>query len=201
MGVPLHVLGGNGVQRHVGDGVAVFIDHVGAAVFAHLDGGHDIVQKGLRRHKVDHAHNLGAVASAGIEGGGHHDGQLAGDFAHQGLGHIDRALHGLLDVFPVGVVLAVEDAQAVGPDDIAPLEAVHGGALVDDGALGLHGGVRVGQLGDAAGVHGHIFIGGELLLHPLRGQHGGLAHHLVHCGNGAAVVQGDAGGAHQYQRG
>ena len=201
LGVPLHVLGGDGLQGDVGDGVAVFVNHVSAAVFTHLDGGHNVVQKGLRRYKVDHAHNAVSPAPVGIEGGGHHDGQLAGNFADEGLGHIDSALHGLLDILPVGGVLAVENAQAVGADDIAPLEAVHGGPLVNDGPLGFQRGIRVGQLGDAAGVHGHVFVGGELLLNPLRGQHGGFAHHLVHCGDGAAVVEGDAGGAHQYQRG
>ncbi len=200
LGLPLDVLGGDGVQRHVGDGVARLVNHIGLAVLAHLDGGHDIIQKGLRRHKIDHAHNRGAPAPVLIEGGGHHNGQLPGNLADQGLRDIDRPRHGLLHILPVRVVLAVEDAAAVGADDVAPLKSVHLHPLVNDGPLFLRGYLIVGQLGDTACVHGYVLIGGQLLLDALRRQHGGLAHHLVHRGDCASVIQCNAGGSHQNQR-
>ena len=197
LGLPLHVLGGDGVQGSVGDGVAGLVDHIGPAVIADLDGGDDVVEEGLRRHEVDHAHDPGAPAALVIDGRGHHDGQLPGNLADQGLGHVDAAAHSLLDVLPVGVVLPVKDAHAVQADNVAPLEAVHPDPLVNDGPLFLHrhGGVR--QLGNAPGVHRHVLVGGQLLLDALRRQHGGFAEHPVHCGDGAAVCKGDTDGSHR----
>ena len=199
LGLALHVLGSDGVQGHVGDGVAGAVDHVGPAVGADLDGGDDVVEEGLGGHEVDHAHDAPALGAAGVDGGRHYDGELAGDLADQGLGHVDRAAHGLLDILAVGVVLPVEDTDAVGADDVAPLEVVHVHARVDDGALLRHGHCLVGQLRDAAGVHGHIPVGSQLLLDALRRQHGGLAEHLVHRGDGAPVVEDDAGRTHRRQ--
>ena len=37
LGLPLHVLGGDGIQGDVGNGVAVFIDHIGPGVVADLN--------------------------------------------------------------------------------------------------------------------------------------------------------------------
>ena len=199
LGLALNVLCGDGVQGNVGNGIAGLVDHIGPAVFADLDGGDNIVQKGLLRHKIDHAHNLAVPASVLVKRRGHHDGQLACDFADQGLGHIDAALHGLLHIFPVRVVVSIKNADAVGSDDVAPLEAVHGDALVDDGALFLQRHLVVGQLRDAAGIHGHVFVGGQLLLNALCRQHRRLAHHLVHRGDGAPVAERAAGHSHRDQ--
>ena len=200
LGLPLNVLGGDGVQRVVGNGVAGLVNHIGPAVLADLDGGDNIVQEGLRRHEIDHAHNGVPPAAAGVDGRGHDDGQLPCDLADQGLGHIHSAAHGLLHILPVRVVVSVKNAPAVEANDIAPLEAVHGHPLVNDAPLDLHRHHAVGQLGDAARIHGHILVRGQLLLHPLRRQHRGLAHHLVHRGDSAPVVESDAGCSHQEQR-
>ena len=193
LGVPLNVLGGDGFQRDVGNGVAGFVDHIGAAVLTDLDGGDDVVQKSLRGDKIDHAHNPGALIAAGVEGGGHHDGQLPRNFADQRLGDIDIALEGLFYIFPVRVVLAVKQADAVGADEVAPLKAVHADPLVHNGPLLIQRNRAVGQLGDTACVHSDVFVGGQFLLNALRRKHRSLAHHLAHRGDGASVVQRDTG--------
>ena len=69
-------------------------------------------------------------------------------------------------------------------------------ALVNYGPLLLQGHHGIGQLGNPSRIHGHILIGRELLLHTLRRQHSGLAHHGVHRGDGTPVIQGDTGRAH-----
>ena len=196
LGLPLHVLRGDGVQGDVGDGVAVFVNHIGPGVLADLDGGDDVVQEGLRRHKVDHARDPALLR---IYRRRHHDGELPRDLADQGLGDIDIPLHSLLDILPVGVILAVKNTDAVYANDVAPLEAVEADTLIDHSALFLQRHHGVGQLGDSARVHGHVLVGGELLLHPLRRQHGGLAHHGFHRGNGIPVIQRNAGRAHRRQ--
>lgn len=147
----------------------------------------------LGRHKIDHAYDIGPMAPARIERRGHHDGQLPCDLTDQRLRNINIALHGLPYVFPIRVVLAVENADAVGADDVAALEAVHGHALVDDGALFLLRCVIVRQLRDAAGVHGHVLVGRQLLLNALSREHCGFAHHLVYGGDSAPIAQGATG--------
>ena len=104
--------------------------------------------------------------SAGVDGGGHDNGQLSRNFADQRLGHIYVTLHRLDHIFPVGVVLAVKDAVAVQTDDVSPLEIVHFHPLLDNGAFFLHGDRGGGQLGNTAGIHGHVPVGGQLLLNP-----------------------------------
>ena len=128
-----------------------------------------------------------------IDGRGYHDGQVPCDLADQGFGYIDVPLHGLHDIFPVGVVLAVKNADAVRADDIAPLKAVHLDALFDDRAFFLQRHRCVGQLGNAAGIHGDIFVSGQLLFNPLRRQDGSFAHHLFHCDKRASVSGRNAG--------
>ena len=195
--LPLNILGGDGFQGDVGYGISILVDHIGTAVLADLDGGDDVVQEGLRRDEVHHACDKPAV---GVDGRGHHDRQLPGDFADQGLGDIDVPLHGLLDVFPVGIVLPVKNADTVQADQIAPLEAVEADALVNNGLLFLHRGEGIGQLGNAPRIHRHIFIGNQLFLNALRRQDGRLSHHLVHRGNRASVIQPDAGAPYYEQR-
>ena len=68
-----------------------------------------------------------------VQRSGHHDGQLSCDFADQRLRYINIALHGLLHIFPVGIILAIENTDAVHADNISPLEVVHGTAFVYDG--------------------------------------------------------------------
>ena len=76
---------------------------------------------------------------------------------------------------------------------------MHTDPLVDDGPLLLQRCFRVGKLGDEAGIHGHIFVGCQLLGDTVRRQDGGLPQHLIHGGNGIPVVEGDAHRAHQDQ--
>ncbi len=199
LGVPLHILDGDGLQGDVGNGVPRLVDHIGLAVLAHLDGGDDIVEEGLGGHKVDHAHDAGPLVAAEVDGGCHHNGQLAGNFADQRLGDVHIPCQGLLHILTVGVILSVKYTYAGDVDDVAPLKSVHADPLVNDGPLFLRGYLIVGQLGDTACVHGYVLIGGQLLLDPLRRQHGGLAHHFVHCCDGTSIIQRNAGGSHQDQ--
>ena len=197
LGLPLNILGGDGFQGDVGDGVSILVDHIGPAVFADLDRGYNVVQEGLRRDKVHHARNAPAV---GIDRRGHHNGQLSGDLADQGLGDVDIPLHRLLDILPVGIVFPVKKADAIHADEIAPLEAMKADPFVHDGLLLLHRCDGIGQLGNAPRVHGHILIGNQFLFNALGSQDGGLAHHLLHCGKSAPVIQPDAGASHHEQR-
>ena len=199
LGLPLDILGGDGIQRNIGNGVAGFVNHVGPAVVPDLDGGDNVVQEGLRGYEIDHAHDTGLTAPVRIEGRGHHNGQLSCDFTDERLGDIDISRHGLTDILPVGVVLSIENADAFRSDDIAPLETVKGHALVDNRALFLQRSVIVRQLRDAAGVYGHVLVGSQLLLNTLRRQHRCLTHHLVYGGDSAPVAQSAAGRSHRDQ--
>ena len=195
LGLGADVLDGDGIKDDVGNGIAGLVDHVGPAVLADLDGGYDIVQEGLGGNEIHHAHDGGAVNPVFVQGGCHHDGQFPGDFADQGLRYIDIALHGLLDIFPVGIVLSVENADAVHADEVPALEIVHGAALIDDGLFLLRRCLRIGELGDAAGIHGYIPVSGQLLFHAPCRQDRRFAHHVIHSGKDAAVAGNDAGNA------
>ncbi len=173
--LPLNILGRDCFQGGVGDGITRLVDHVSPAVFADLDGGDNIIEEGLRRDKIDNPCNSPVLAAAGVDRRSHHDGQLSRHLADQGLGHIDIALHRLLDVFPAGVVVAVKNADAVGADDVAPLEAVHPDALIHYGAFFLHRHSGVGQLRNVARVHGYILVGRQLLADARRRQNSGFA--------------------------
>ena len=49
------------------------------------------------------------------------------------LGYVDIALHGLSDIFAVGIIFSVKNTDTVYTDDITPLEIVHGDAFVYNG--------------------------------------------------------------------
>ena len=193
MGLGLNVLNRDRLKGDVGNGVAGLIDHVGPAVFAHLNGGDDIVQESLLRDKIHNTRNGGTVDSVFIKWSRNHNGQLSGNLADQRLRYIDIALHGLLHIFTVRIILSVKNADAVKTNNISPLKIVHGTALVDNGTLLIKRYGRIGQLRDAACVHSHVFVSGQLLLHTLRGQNGGFTHHVVYSGDGAVIVRYDAG--------
>ena len=135
-----------------------------------------------------------------IQGSGYHDGQFAGDLADQGLRHIDIALHGLLYVLAVGIVLSVENADAVHADDVSPLEIVHGAALIDDGFLLLCRYFRIGQLGNAACVHGYVSVSRQFLFHISCRQNGSFAHHMIHSGKDAVIAGHNTGNTRSQQR-
>ena len=107
------------------------------------------------------------------------------------LTNVDVPLHGLLYVFPGGVVVAVKNADAVRADDVAALEAVHTDTLINHGALFFHGHRRIGQLRNTSRVHCHIFICGQFLPNALRRQNGSLAQHSIYRGNSVPVVERD----------
>ena len=58
----------------VGDGGSVFIQHIGAAVFADVNRDHDVVEEGLRGDKIDHAHDFTVLNTVLPQGSGHHNG-------------------------------------------------------------------------------------------------------------------------------
>ncbi len=129
---------GNRIKGDVRNGVAFVINHIGPAVFPYLYGGNNVVQKGFVRNEIHYSCDGGAVNAAGIKRSGNHDGQFACDFTYQRLGHIYIALHGLFYIFPVRIILAVKNADAVHSDNIPALEIVHGSAFLDNGFLFIY---------------------------------------------------------------
>ena len=149
---------------------------------------------------VYNPYNIGTVNSLCIERRGHHDGQIAGDFADQRLRHIDIALHGLLYILAVRIVFAVKDTDAVCTDDISPLEIMHGGALVNDGFLNIDGYIGIRKLWNTACIRCDIFVSHQFLFHAFRSQNGGFAHHVVHGSYGTFVIWNNTGETHGNQR-
>ncbi len=189
MSLPFNILSSNGIQGNIGNGIAGLVDHIGPAVLADLNGRDDVIQKSLRRDEVHNALNL---PSAGIKGCRHHNRQLPCNFADQRFRNIDIPLHGLLYILPVRIIISVEDADAVGVNDIAPLKAMQADPLVNDSALFIQRYKRAGQLRDAACVHGYIFVCGKFLFNTLGCQHRSLTHHLFYRGESAPVAQRNA---------
>ena len=52
-----YILNRNRIQRDVGNGVTGLINHIGPAVFPHLNSRYNLVQKSLMRDKIDHTHD------------------------------------------------------------------------------------------------------------------------------------------------
>ena len=120
----LDILVADGIHSGISDGVAVLIQHVGAGIFADLNGGHNVIEKGLIGDEIYHADNLAPLNTILPQGGGYHDGQFPGDLTDRGGGEPGVALDGLLEILPVRVVVAVKQAHAVGAQQIAALHAV-----------------------------------------------------------------------------
>ena len=151
-------------------------------------------------NKIDDACNGRTIDPIRIDWRRDHDRQFPCDLADQRLRYIDIALHGLFDIFPVGIILPVKDADPIHTNDISALEIVHGGALTDDGLFLLQRYRRIGQLRDAACIHGNILVSRQFVLNTSCRLDCRFAHHLLHCGECACVVCRNAEHSHRKQR-
>ena len=138
LGFGFNILDCNRIEGDVRNGVAFIVNHIGSAVFPYLYRRYNVVQKGFVRNEIHYSCDGRAVNAAGIKRSGNHNGQFACDFTYQRLRHVDIALHGLLYIFPVRIILAVKNADAVHSDDIPALEIVHGGTFLNNGFLFIY---------------------------------------------------------------
>ena len=163
LGLLLNVLGGDGLHGGVGNGVAVLIHHMGAAVLTDVNGGHNIVEEGLLGYEIDHAHDFTVLNTVLPQGSGHHNGQLSGDLADGGSGDVGIALDGLLEVFTVGVTVAVKQTDAGAGQYVATHHAVVLHPAVQQRFLILDSGIWVAQFRHhTKGLCG-VFVGLQLI--------------------------------------
>ena len=184
----LDILDSNRLKRNIRDGIACLINHVCPAVLTNLNGCHNVIQKRLLRHEINHAHNRPPIGFFRVERRRHHDGQLPRNLTDQRLRYKHISLKRLTHILAIGIVFPVKNADTVRGNDISPLETVHLGTLIDDRLLFLHGYIRVGKLRNAPDLYDDILVRRQLLLGTSRRQNRSLAHHLLHRRHGAVIV-------------
>ena len=140
----------------MGNGVAVLIQHVGAAVFTDVDGAYNIIEEGLAGHEVYHADDIAVHNAVFPQGSGNDDGQFTGYLAHNRSGNVAVALHTLGIVVTVGIVVSIQQADTVGIQDVGTCHVVFLSPLVHQGLFFFSG---HGVSGDVApGTEGYSYI-------------------------------------------
>ena len=119
----------------MGNGIAIFVQHVSAAVVADADGCHNVIQEGLVGYKVDNTRNLTALNAVLPKRGGYHNGQFACNLTDRGSGKPRFSCHSLLKILPVGIIVAVKQAVTCGCQQISPLHIVVFSPSIDQGLL------------------------------------------------------------------
>ena len=170
LGLGLNVLNRHSFDFGICDGGAVAADHIGAAMFAGLDSGHNIIEEFLVGDKVHHTYDLTVGDAVPPHRSRNHDRQLTGDLADGGSGDPCLSLKGFLYIFSVGIVVAVEKADAGGIEQIAAGHVIVRHPGVHDFFLFSGGHSAVAELGHHTEGFYHIFIGCEFIGYAVGGQ-------------------------------
>ena len=199
MGLLLNVLNRYCVQRGVRNRRTSGVNHVRAAVFADMNGLHDVIEEGFMGHKVDYTGDSAALYAVQPDRRGHHDGQFPCNFAQGWHGDTDLPLSRLLEIRAVGVAVSVKQAPARQIQQIAALHTIRLSPVVYNPLLFSDGNGAVAELWNHTQAANRVLIGQQLVGNTGGGEGcGGLQALLQHrmgadvvgCNSYAAANQG-----------
>ena len=170
LGLFFDVFCADGIHDHIGDGGTVLVQHISTAVLAGMDGRHNITEKFFRGDKVHNARHFRVGHATLPHGSGHHDGQFTGRLADGRGGDENVAFYRTLEIFPVGIIIAVKQALAVFVQQIAPFHIIGFGPTVHQFLFLGRGHSVVAQLRYHAQRGGRTLIRGQLIGHTVGGQ-------------------------------